>query len=544
MEDTKIAIAQINTSVGDIESNVDKIVEFVEKAKATGAELVVFPEMTIPGYPPRDLLLSPEFIEDCEKALARVREASNGIAVVVGSVDLPEDAEKPFNTAFVFNNGKLEYKYHKAHLPNYDVFDEKRYFNAGTDPGVFMLNGRKIGLNICEDIWIEGGPADIQAASGVDLIVNLSASPFYYGKTLVREKLITDHIARGNTPIIYVNQVGGQDDLIFDGESFAYNGKGQLLAQGRHFKEELIVFNINDQPITLRPDPKVEEVYEALKMGLRDFVDKTGKRMSQPFEKVVFGLSGGVDSALVAAIAADALGPDRVMAVLMPSEFSSTHSIIDSEKLVQNLGIDAITLPIGNMYNTTIETVSTSFSNKPFDLTEENIQARLRMVALYAVANKHGYMVLNTSNKSEAAVGYGTLYGDMAGDFGVISDVPKMLVYELCNYVNEKAMYERIPGNIITKEPSAELREGQLDRQSLPDYDKLDLIVNAYVEHLRSPAQIEAEHPELKELIKDVVRKVDAAEHKRRKAPPGTKITPLAFGTGRRMPITNGYAGR
>ncbi len=551
MDDLKFAIAQINTSVGDIQGNSEKIISCIERAKSSGALMVVFSEMAVPGYPPKDLLLSEDFVRKCAHAQEEIREHSDGIAVIVGGIESVrnKDAVKKladessadskldvlYNTAFVFYNGKTVYKYHKKHLPNYDVFDEKRYFGSGQEDGVFELLGRKIGLNICEDIWIEDGPADTQARDGAQLILNISSSPFYYSKTQQRQALIKEHIKRGRVPIIYVNQVGGQDDLVFDGESYAFNGLGELVARGKHFEEDFLVFKMSDKPIVQTSHELAEETYDALVHGLKDYVAKNG------FEKVVLGLSGGIDSALVAAVAAEALGPQNVMCVLMPSKFSSDHSIIDAEELSDNLGVERTTIPIGPAYDAFVSMLSQTFEGRQFDVAEENIQARIRMIVLYGIANKFGYLVLNTSNKSEAAVGYGTIYGDMAGDYAVIGDVPKTLVYELCRYINRIKGREVIPKHILTKEPSAELRENQKDRDSLPEYSVLDRVIHEYVEEIRSPSQIAADIGLEREILAQIVRKIDRAENKRHRASPQIKITPKAFGTGRRMPIANGY---
>jgi NAD+ synthase (glutamine-hydrolysing) len=532
MDGSKIAIAQINTSVGSIEYNTDRIIEYIEKAKASSAVLVVFSEMTVPGYPPKDLLLSDEFVRSCEYAQERIRKASKGMAVVVGGIERVDG--ELFNTAFVFNDGNTVYKYHKMHLPNYDVFDEKRYFSSGNSDGMFELFGKKFAINICEDIWVEGGQADKQAEKGAELIINISSSPFHYSKTLERQELISKHISRGHVPIIYANQVGGQDDLIFDGESYAFNGKGEMIAQAKHFREDMIVFSTNSAPVTPKNQTSAEEVYNALVLGVRDFVHKNG------FKKVVLGLSGGVDSALVAAIAADALLPENVLCVMMPSRFSSDHSINDSKALVKNLGVASEIISIEPAFKAFTKMLSPIFKDTKPGTAEENIQARIRMVNLYGIANKFGYMVLNTSNKSEAAVGYGTIYGDMAGDLSVIGDVPKMMVYDLCRYINGVAGYDRIPRNILTKEPSAELKANQRDRDSLPEYAILDNVIHKYVEEIQSPEKIKESGTD-PSVLKELVRKIDGAENKRHRAPPAIKVTPKAFGTGRRMPIANGY---
>ncbi len=535
MDDLRISIAQINSGVGDIEGNCSKITDCIRSAKEAGADVVVFHEMAITGYPTKDLLLSDEFIASAQAAADRIREESRGIAVIVGSIERSGDGL--YNTAFVFNDGVEIYTYHKRHLPNYDVFDEKRYFKQGNDTGVFELLGRKMGISICEDIWVPGGPADSQAEAGADILINISASPFHYSKSGIRRNMLSGSASRNGVPIVYVNQVGGQDDLVFDGESYAYNSKGEMIARAKPFNEDLLTFALGDNPINEESLSTEEEVYEALKLGLRDFVQKNG------FSKVVLGLSGGIDSALVAALAADALSPENVMCVLMPSRYSSDHSINDAKELCENFGIPYKVIAIEPAFRAFSDMLATAFEGTGQDTTEENIQARIRMINLYAMANKFGYMVLNTSNKSEAAIGYGTLYGDMAGDLSVIGDVPKTMVYALCRHVNELAGYGKIPENILTKEPSAELRENQKDSDSLPDYSTLDKIVHEYVEEVRSPEEIAKEEVD-KTLLKDVVRKIDRAENKRYRSSPQIKITPRAFGTGRRMPIANGYRHR
>ncbi len=539
--DIRMAIAQIDTSVGDIEGNTKKIIEYIDNAKKGGAELVIFPEMSISGYPPKDLLFAKEFVEECEEAAAKIMEASKGIAVVVGGVERKDG--NLYNSAFVFKDGKKVYTYHKANLPNYDVFDEKRYFALGSDDGIFELFGKKMAVNICEDIWIENGPADMQAKKGANLIINISASPFYSAKPLERQKLMKEHIARGKAPIIYANQVGGQDDLVFDGESYAFNGHGDMIAQGKHFDEDIIIFTLADAPINARMQSAEEEMYEALKLGLRDYVMKNRFNSFDRngfYSKVVIGLSGGIDSALTSVIAADALSPENVVCVLMPSRYSTDHSVTDALKLAENLGVRHETVSIEPAFTAFNAMLSPLFKGLPFDVTEENIQARARMVVLYAIANKFKCLVLNTSNKSESAVGYGTLYGDISGGLAVIGDVPKTMVYSICSYINKKAGFERIPGHILSKEPSAELKENQKDRDSLPDYAILDNVVRSYVEEIKSPSEIECEALGKKELY-GIVRRIDLAEYKRHRGPMSLKVTKRAFGTGRRMPLANGY---
>ncbi len=529
----KVAIAQINTAVNAVEYNAEKAIGYIRKAAEAGADLVVFPEMTLPGYPPKDLLLSDEFVGWCEAAIEGVRAASKGIGVVIGGLEKVDGAL--YNTAFVFEEGRLIHKYHKQHLPNYDVFDEKRYFTSGTDDGIFEFHGKKIGISICEDIWIRGGPVDEQAKKGAELLINLSASPFYLGKTSKRMEVIGKHYTDGcKVPLIYVNQIGGQDDIVFDGESYAFNGSGKLIARADHFKEQLLGFFLNYATILPRIQGKVEEAYSALVLGLRDFVHKNG------FTRAILGLSGGVDSALAATIAADALGSKNVLCVSMPSEFTSQQSKNDAQTLAFHIKVNFTEVPIDGVKAAYERVLEPNGKGKGVSVAEENIQARIRANTLYYYSNRDGYMVLNTSNKSEAAVGYGTIYGDMTGGYAVISDVPKTLVYELCYYINKEAGYDRIPLSILEKAPSAELKPDQKDSDSLPPYPILDRIINEYVEQVKSPQEIvrnlKGEVVD-KEMVAEVIRQINAAEHKRKQSPPGTKITPLAFGTGRRMPI-------
>ncbi len=527
----KIALAQFNNSVGDVFGNERKAIEYIERAREAGARLVVMHETLVPGYPSKDQQFTPEFVQDCEVAQRRIGEASVGIAVIFGGIESVDG--KLFNCAFAYENGKLVHTYHKHHLPNYDVFDEKRYYASGNGNGVFRIAGLKIGLNVCEDIWIDPGPAEAQAKEGAELIVNISASPYYIGKGVVRQNLLKSHIEKIGLPIIYVNQVGGQDEIVFDGESYAFNGKGEMLAQARQFEEDLCVFSLEGKGIAVKAHERLAEVYSALKLGLRDYVRKNG------FSRAILGLSGGADSALVAAIAADAIGPENVYSVYMPSKFNVSESQIYAQRLANNLGIKFSISPITEIYEAALS--HPDCRDVEFGVHHENLQARLRMSILYFFSGINNAMVLNTSNKSESAIGYGTVYGDMAGGFAVISDVPKTLAFELLRYVNDNAGYERIPEFIIKRPPSAELAPNQKDSDALPPYHILDAIVHAHVEEIKGPVQIAKETGIDLAMVRDVVRRIQAAEHKRGVFPRGTKITPRAFGTGRRMPIANGY---
>jgi NAD+ synthase (glutamine-hydrolysing) len=577
MRKLRIGMSQINTTVGDFTGNTRKILEAIAAARSLGVDLITFPELAICGYPPEDLLFKPQFIEENLKSLEKVIKQTSGLAVIVGFVDAKSDI---YNAAAIIYDGKLVSIYHKIYLPNYGVFDENRYFQAGRECPVYTMFGVGIGVNICEDIWYEAGPATVQAYAGAEVIVNISASPYHFGKENDRERMLSTRASDNVAIIVYDNLVGGQDELVFDGNSMVLNEKGQLVARGKQFEEDLIVVDLDveavfrtrlhdprwrketllleDQPeqavkimvSELSPEaPKPAlpprqtkahsfpgDVYDALVLGTRDYITKNG------FKKVLIGLSGGIDSSLVAAIAADALGPSNVIGILMPSRYSSSGSISDSELLGRNLGIKYITIPIEKVYQAYIETLAEQFRDAKPDATEENIQARIRGNLLMALSNKFGWLVLTTGNKSEIATGYTTLYGDMAGGFAVIKDVPKTLVYELAKYRNSITNDEVIPPSIISKAPSAELRPEQKDTDSLPPYDLLDPVLTAYVEEDKSVEQIISTGFE-ESVVKRAARLVDTSEYKRRQAPPGIKITPRAFGRDRRLPITNRFKG-
>ena len=577
MRKLRIGMSQINTTVGDFAGNTRKILEAIAAARSLGVDLIAFPELAICGYPPEDLLFKPQFIEENLKSLEKVIKQTSGLAVIVGFVDAKSDI---YNAAAIIYDGKLVSIYHKIYLPNYGVFDENRYFQAGRECPVYTMFGVGIGVNICEDIWYEAGPATAQAYAGAEVIVNISASPYHFGKENDRERMLATRAADNVAIIVYDNLVGGQDELVFDGNSMVLSEKGQLIARGKQFEEDLIVVDLDveavfrtrlhdprwrketllleDQPehavkimvselSPAAPKPALPprqtkahnfpgDVYDALVLGTRDYITKNG------FKKVLIGLSGGIDSSLVAAIATDALGPSNVIGVLMPSRYSSSGSISDSELLGRNLGIKYITIPIEKVYQAYIETLAEQFREAKPDATEENIQARIRGNLLMALSNKFGWLVLTTGNKSEFATGYTTLYGDMAGGFAVIKDVPKTLVYKLAKYRNSIAKDEVIPPSIISKAPSAELRPEQKDTDSLPPYDLLDPVLTAYVEEDKSVEQIIGSGFE-ESVVKRAARLVDTSEYKRRQAPPGIKITPRAFGRDRRLPITNRFKG-
>jgi NAD+ synthase (glutamine-hydrolysing) len=567
-------MAQINVVVGDVEGNAERISQWIERAQNAQADIVTFPELALTGYPPEDLLLKPQFIDANLTAMQRLAAGTRGITAIIGFVDRKKDI---FNAAAVAGGGRLLTVYHKMYLPNYGVFDEFRYFQAGNASSVLKVNGATIGLTICEDIWYPDGPALNQSLSGgAELIINISSSPYHAGKRHWRERMLATRAGDNTVIVAYNNLVGGQDELVFDGDSMVLNEKGEVIARGKQFEEDLIVVDLDieevfrkrlhdprrrqqkalagaardvfeiservqrrdpvmavavQQPATMDDDA---EIYSALVLGTRDYILKNG------FSKVVLGLSGGIDSALTACVAVDALGSENVAGVLMPSEFSSPGSIDDSELLGKNLGIRLLTIPITQVFEAYKASLERPFRSVKPDVTEENLQARIRGNFLMALSNKFGWMVLSTGNKSEISTGYCTLYGDMAGGFAVLKDVMKTTVYALSEYCNRRAGAERIPRTIIEKPPSAELRPDQLDTDSLPPYAILDPILKAYVEEDRSLAELlEAGVDE--KLARRVTKLVDASEYKRRQAAPGVKITPRAFGRDRRMPITNRF---
>jgi NAD+ synthase (glutamine-hydrolysing) len=527
----KIALAQPNLTVGDLDGNTAKITAFIERAKGK-ADLVVFPELSIVGYPPKDLLLKHSFLVENQRRLDEIIDGTKGISAVVGFVE--GRGRKIYNSAAFIVDGELVGTQAKMHLPNYDVFDEKRYFQPAEKCEVFELNGRLLGINVCEDIWVDGGPCEIQADAGADYIINISASPFNVGKNQERLDLLAKRARENGVPIAYCNLVGGQDDLVFDGGScFVENNRGIL--QGERFREDLVFnepFRARTPPIT---DP-IEEIYQALVLGIRDYTRKNG------FKKAVIGLSGGIDSSLTAALAVDALGAENVVCVFMPSEITSPENAVDARALAENLGVELRVVPITVAVNAYEKMLSEEFRETKRDVAEENIQARIRGNILMALSNKFGYLVISTGNKSEMAVGYTTLYGDMAGGFAAISDVPKTMVYSLTRYINSKAGKILIPQRILEKEPSAELRPGQRDIDDLPPYEILDPILKAYIEDNRSTDEIVAMGFD-RSIVVDVIRRVDGNEYKRHQAPLGIRVTTKAFGSGRRMPITNKYRG-
>ena len=539
MTKLRAALAQINTTVGDLRGNTAKVLDYIDRARAQGADIVSFPELTITGYPPEDLLYKHHLIRENRECLDRIIEHSAGIAVVVGFVDWDEGL---FNAAAVIQDRKLLGIYHKVHLPNYGVFDEKRYFQSGEECPVFDINGTSVGVNVCEDIWYESGPTNVQADSGARVIMNINGSPYHRGKGRFREEMLAGRARDNGVYVCYTNLVGGQDELVFDGESCVFSPSGDVLARGRQFEEDLLLIDIDaesNQPDTTPVDdplPDLEEVYQALTIGTRDYVRKNG------FKQVVIGLSGGIDSTLTATIAADALGPENVVVVTMPSRYSSEGSIADSDILAKNLGVKLWNISIEDMFQSSLNSLDPHFAGTGSGIAEENLQARMRGILLMAISNKFGWLVLTTGNKSEMAMGYGTLYGDMAGGFAVIKDVPKVLVYELAETRNARGPSPVIPQSVINKEPSAELRPDQKDTDSLPPYSVLDPVLEAYVEQDKSPSDIIGMGFD-EEMVKRVIKAVDRNEYKRRQAAPGVKITPRNFGRDRRMPIVNWYRG-
>ena len=579
----RIALAQINVIVGDLEGNTQKIITAMKQAHEAEAHIVCFPELALTGYPPEDLLLKPGFVAANLRKLDEIKTASQelpGLTVIVGFVDRDHDI---YNAAGLIHEGQLVGVYHKHYLPNYGVFDENRYFQVGQSAPIFLVHDIHVGINICEDIWYPTGPLTRQAQAGAEVIININGSPYYNGKGGVREEMISTRAADNSVIIAYLNMVGGQDELIFDGGSTVFNEQGTLIARGKQFAEDMLIVDVDtasvfrsrlhdprrrqeharavrrdDVPVITvdtrplkppthhnhvrlaapqRTEPKMnrlQEIYSALVLGTRDYVHKTG------FKQALIGLSGGIDSTLVAVIAADALGAENVIGISMPSGYSSEHSKSDAQQLAENLRISYHTIPIEDIFRTSLDTMASVLGADYPGLAAENLQARIRGNILMTLSNKLGPIVLTTGNKSEMATGYSTLYGDMAGGFAVLKDVLKTLVFDLCIYRNTLGEVPVIPQNVIDKPPSAELRPDQKDVDSLPPYNELDPILQAYVEDDRSFEEMLAMGYQ-RETVERVMRLVDISEYKRRQAPPGIKITPRAFGRDRRLPITNRY---
>jgi NAD+ synthase (glutamine-hydrolysing) len=544
----RLALCQLNATVGDIVGNARRIGAGIDQAREAGAQLVLFPELALTGYPPEDLLLREHFLEDARIALEELAVRTTGIVAIVG---FPEyHTREVYNAAAVIAENAVRSIYRKVHLPNYGVFDEQRYFKAGHAGAVIDVDGHPVGLTVCEDLWRPGAPASKEVADGAKLILNISASPYHTGKGMERERLFAQRAREHGAHIAFCGLVGGQDELLFDGHSFILDPTGKTLARAAQFEEELLVCDLGEPPHAPRPPiaPLEAEIYGALCLGLRDYVEKNG------FRRVLLGLSGGIDSALVACLAADALGAERVSTAIMPSPYSSPDTQGDARALAQALGVRTHELPIERVMAAYTDTLRAELSGHPADLTEENLQARIRGNLLMALSNKFGWLVLTTGNKSEMSVGYTTLYGDLAGGFAVIKDVPKTLVYRLCEWRNcgernhfgpgagQIVAHSPIPRSVIDRAPSAELREGQSDADSLPPYPLLDRILHGYIELDHGRERLLAEGLPAAEVDR-AIELVDLAEYKRRQAPPGIKITTRAFGRDRRMPITNRYRG-
>ena len=546
----KIALAQLNYHIGNFDSNTAKTIEHIKLARANGADLVVFPELCVCGYPSRDFLEFDEFIDLCETHAQIIAAECTDIACIIGLPTPNNNAEgkELYNSAYFIENGKVKAVANKALLPNYDIFDEYRYFEPSTEFNCIDFKGHRIALTICEDLWntIENPlyvtrPMDILIEQKPDVMINIAASPFAYNHDEERIEILGDNAKRYNLPLLYVNNVGAQTELIFDGGSLVFDNTGELIDEMPYFEEGLAYYELDDHSeITFQHTPTlriekqsdIEQIHKAIIIGIRDYFYKSG------FKQAILGLSGGIDSAVVCALAAEALGPQNVMAVLLPSRFSSDHSIKDAEDLVKNLGCMSETINIKNITDAFEDTLSPQFKDLPFNIAEENIQSRSRAVLLMAMCNKFGYILLNTSNKSEAAVGYGTLYGDMCGGISVIGDVYKTQVFELARHINRDQ--EIIPINSIVKPPSAELRPNQKDTDSLPEYDILDKIIAEYVEGRCASATIIKMGYEEK-TVRRVIRLINLAEHKRYQTPPILRVSPKAFGMGRRMPIVGKY---
>ena len=574
----RTALAQINPTVGDFRGNVSKIIDYVKRAQSAGADVVALPELAITGYPPEDLLLKKQFIDDNLNALKAVVKSVGDITVIVGFVDRKDDI---YNAAAVIYSKKLVDVYHKMYLPNYGVFDEYRYFQVGTRTPIYKIRDTWVGVNICEDIWYPEGPARTQALAGAEVIIDINASPYHVGKGRLRENMLSTRASDTISIVAYLNTVGGQDELVFDGQSIIVDQDGKMIARGKQFKEDLIIADLDIEVIMMRRLHAPRRRHEVVKLG-REGVEKivvsagnpSGRRKAKPplhqaakvravlepteevytalvlgtseyarkngFKCAVIGLSGGIDSALVAAIATDALGRENVTGLFMPSPYTSKESREDAYALADNLGIKIAEVSIDGILDSYLSTLKKQFRGLPRGVTEENLQARIRGNILMAFSNKFGWLVLTTGNKSEMSVGYATLYGDMAGGFAVIKDVPKTMVYDLCRWKNSKARRVVIPEAMFSKEPSAELKPAQKDTDSLPPYPELDPILKAYIEEDESFDEMMSLGFDA-ERVRNVIRMIDRSEYKRRQSPPGIKITERALGRDRRFPITNRY---
>ncbi len=549
----KIALAQLNFHIGNFISNTEKIKANILRAKKEGADVVVFAELSVCGYPPKDFLEFPDFVARCLKAVDEIASVCDGIAAIVGAPAINEKVEGKnlFNAAYVLENGKIKSVHHKGLLPNYDVFDEYRYFEPAKSFHVAEIGGKKIALTVCEDLWdIEEDlmytqwPMEELIKQKPELMINIAASPFSYKHAASRRSVLKRNVEKYNLPLFYIQQVGAQTEIIFDGGSMVLNGEGKIVSEMKQFEEDFQIFNTEEIQNSSAATDKIQNpeiqnstseialIHDALVLGIRDYFSKMG------FTKAILGLSGGIDSALVLVLAVRALGKENVLSVLMPSEFSSGHSVDDSLALCKNLDCKYEIIPIKEGFDTMQKTLSPVFKDAPFNVAEENIQARLRGIILMGIANKFGYILLNTTNKSEAAVGYGTLYGDMCGGIAVLGDVYKMQVFELCKFINREK--EIIPQNILTKPPSAELRPGQKDSDSLPEYPVLDKVLFEYIENRKGPKEL-VEMGFEKALVDRILKMVNSNEWKRAQMAPVLRVSPKAFGSGRRMPIVGSY---
>ncbi|MEI8350015.1 MAG: NAD+ synthase [Candidatus Omnitrophota bacterium] len=529
-----IALAQINSCVGAIEKNAEKIISIIRQAKARKVSMVIFPELALTGYPPEDLLLKPHFVEKNLYYLKKIKEECKNIVALVGFVDRAEG--RLYNACAFLQEGKIKDIYRKIYLPNYGVFDEKRYFHSGNSLSFYTFKGYQFSVSICEDVWKEAFITVLRKRQP-DFIVTLSASPFHLGKISLREKTMAAVVQKTGAFLFYCNLVGGQDELVFDGTSMVVSPSGEVIARGKRFAEDMLVFNLSRKKQYLSKEIKlspVEETFEALRLGLHDYVYKNG------FKDVLVGISGGIDSALVAALAVKTLGNNRVHGLIMPSRYTSVATLRDAKKICEKLGIAYQLVDIDELFDCYLKVLQPFFAKHGQDKTEENLQARIRGNLLMAFSNKFGSLVLNTGNKSEVSAGYCTLYGDMVGGFGLLKDVPKTLVYELARHINMVSKKELIPSSVIKRAPSAELKPNQKDQDTLPPYEVLDALIKLYVEEECSLEDITAKGFN-EQLVKRVIRMIDASEYKRRQAPIGIKITPRAFGKDRRMPITNEF---
>ena len=543
----KIAIAQLNYHIGNFDQNLDKIFKAINQSRELGADLVVFAELAISGYPPRDFLEFDDYVEKCWKGIESIAEQTKDIAVIIGSPIKNENrkGKRLFNSAVFMEDQKVVSIHHKGLLPTYDIFDEYRYFEPASDFNIINFKGKKIALTICEDLWNVDdnplytiNPMDELMKLHPDFVINIAASPFHYNQAALRKETLLENVKKYKLPLVYVNHVGAQTELLFDGGSLVYDAKGNLVCESNYFEEDLMLVDLDDiislksEAVSSSIPSKIELIHDGLVMGVRNYFDKLG------FKKAILGLSGGIDSAVTIAIAVKALGAENVTGILLPSQFSSDHSVADAEQLAKNLKCIHDIIPIEESYKSIEQSLRHQFKDLPFGLAEENIQARVRGVILMALSNKFGSILLNTSNKSEAAVGYGTLYGDMNGGISVLGDVYKTEVFELARYINRDE--EMIPENSISKPPSAELRPDQKDSDSLPDYDILDQILYQYIEVRKGPSDLKKMGFD-EEIVNRILKMVNTTEYKRYQTPPILRVSPKAFGMGRRMPIVAKY---